>query len=716
MNQNKESPLVGTQEGGSKNVSTNNDNKISPPSSPVNLLVANIPDELKQLPHWICWKFEERDGKLTKVPISPFTRRKAASNNPKTWNSFPNALKYYQIRRKNGIDGIGFVFTDDDPYCGIDLDDCRDPETGELTPVAQEFVETCDSYAEISPSGKGIHIFVKAKLPTGGRKSGKLGLEVYFRSRYFTMTGNVLDSQAVIHDRQKEVDALLAKYFDSQPTSEPDPELQYKGLETSRAFTDDEIIDKARNAINGEKFERLRSGDWQEAGYPSQSEADAALCAILSFYTGPDQDRIDGLFRKSGLYREKWERDDYRERTMKKALEGTTEFYRPQGTTTGGASDDLSEANEQHDFPEVVMAGVAGEFAELFSSYLEVPKTFFYMTFLTCLGTALADRLTLATEIAPQPRLYVLLLGESADARKSTALRKTKNFFQKALKDFPVCLGIGSAEGLQKYLRESNRLLLCFDEFKQFVGKCRIEASVLLPCVNTLFEENRYESRTQKRHIKLENAYLSLLAASTVQTYENIWSSAFTDIGFNNRLFLVPGSGQRKFPIPQEVPDSEKRIIEANLDQVKHLTIKNPKLDISEEARSLYTSWYMNREPSIHSKRLGTYALRFMPLLAVNEMKTEVDDEIVSKVIALVNWELAVRKLHDPIDADSKMAKMEGKIRQQLSKSPMSQRDLKRNTNAYRPGLWIFKMALKNLQEANEVKYDKKRGKWVLIE
>jgi hypothetical protein len=172
-------------------------------------------------------------------------------------------------------------------------------------------------------------------------------------------------------------------------------------------------------------------------------------------------------------------------------------------------------------FPECVMTGVAGDFANLYSSYLESPKEFFYMSFLTCQGSLLSTHLTLDSEIPPQPRFYTLLLGESADDRKSTAIQKTVLFFKEYFReDFHLCSGVGSAEGLQQRLKQAENagLLLYFDELKMFSSKSRIEGSVLLPCTNKLFESNSYESQTKRRGIEIEHAYLSMLAASTIQT------------------------------------------------------------------------------------------------------------------------------------------------------------------------------------------------------
>ena len=367
------------------------------------------------------------------------------------------------------------------------------------------------------------------------------------------------------------------------------------------------------------------------------------------------------------------------------------------------------------EFPADVMTGLAGDFAELYASYLEPPKHFFYMAFLTSLGSLVADRLTLSSEIAPQPRLYILLLGESADDRKSTAISKTIDFFKKNAVEFPVCWGVGSAEGLQKRLETNNRLLLAFDELKHFISKCKIESSVLLPCVNTLFESNRYESRTKTCDLSLENVYLSVLAASTIQTYENTWSSQFTDIGFNNRLWLVPGGGKRRFSLPAKAPEAECYRLNQRLGQVLTHISGHPELDLSPEARGIYHEWYMALERSIHAKRLDAYALRLMALLAVNDLKAEVDAETVRKVIALCAHQFRVRQFHDPIDADNEVARIEEKIRRALrAKGELGERSLKKILHTERTGLWAYSSAMNNLQNAKELGFNKTDKRYYL--
>ena len=148
--------------------------------------VANIPQELKNLPQWVGWKFEQRGERLTKTPKNPRTGGNADTTKPDTWASIQAALISME---KYGFDGIGFVFSESDPFTGIDLDKCLDPETGELELWARRWVDIFQSYTEITPSGTGLHIIVKGRKPEGFEHCKKGRVEVYDRNRFFTMTG-----------------------------------------------------------------------------------------------------------------------------------------------------------------------------------------------------------------------------------------------------------------------------------------------------------------------------------------------------------------------------------------------------------------------------------------------------------------------------------------------------------------------------------------------
>jgi hypothetical protein len=257
---------------------------------------------------------------------------------------------------------------------------------------------------------------------------------------------------------------------------------------------------------------------------------------------------------------------------------------------------------DQLEFPFHIMQGVAGYYANVLSDYTEAPHQFTFMSYLTILGCVLSPILKIRTFLDTQPRMYTVLVGESALARKSTIINKTVKHFKSNIIDFNVRYGLGSPEGLQKIVESTDTvtlkpsgILLVFDEFKSFVDKATIKNSVLLPCVNTLFEINIYENVTKNNHINIQNAHISMLAATTKLTYETIYDDKFTRIGFPNRVFLVPGSSEKKYSLPPQISESEQNHLNSNLiDVFKHVG-DSKTLDLTPEAKRIYHDWYMNR-------------------------------------------------------------------------------------------------------------------------
>jgi hypothetical protein len=146
--------------------------------------------------------------------------------------------------------------------------------------------------------------------------------------------------------------------------------------------------------------------------------------------------------------------------------------------------------------------------------------------------------------------------------------------------------------------------------------------------------------------------------------------------------------------------------LKKDLSDVLRHADRHHEISITDEARNIYQDWYLSIPGSIHSKRIDTYSLRLMQLLAVNEQKSVIDEEILFKVIALSDWQLAVRRRFDPVDADSKMAQMEEKIRRVLATGPMKKRDLKRAVHGNRAGIWFFDTAFANLLKSKEISHD----------
>jgi len=176
----------------------------------------NIPEELKKFKQWVAWKSVHKGvGKATKIPVNPITGLYASTDKPETWSAYDDAVTYYNTHKDNGIAGIGFVFTKDDPFCGIDLDDCYDPETSEMKDWASKILKDLSSYCEISPSVTGVKIFTKGILPGAGRNFGDI--EMYDTKRFFTLTGYRLNRySSEIEDRNSKVVRLYNKLSDEK--------------------------------------------------------------------------------------------------------------------------------------------------------------------------------------------------------------------------------------------------------------------------------------------------------------------------------------------------------------------------------------------------------------------------------------------------------------------------------------------------------------------
>jgi len=281
--------------------------------------IENIPTELRGLPQWVVWKEERRDGKSTKVLYDARTGRRASSTDSETWTSFDDAYRVCETDSRYG--GIGFVFSPDDPYAGVDLDGTLDQS---------DWITRFDSYTERSPSGEGIHIIIRGRMPNGeGRKRGDY--EAYSEARFFTFTGqHIKKTPAIINERQVVLELYIKTVFPDRARRQS-PRQQTKRAPVS----DSEILKRARDAGNGAKFQQLWNGDL--SGHENDhSRADEALCSLIAFWTGPDHNRIEQLFYQSKLAdRDKWQtRQDYRDRTIAAAIDSRTEYYEwGDGTT-----------------------------------------------------------------------------------------------------------------------------------------------------------------------------------------------------------------------------------------------------------------------------------------------------------------------------------------------------------------------------------------------
>lgn len=175
-------------------MTTSGEATTSPYSSRVPVNFDAIPTDLKQADRWVLWRYEERDGKRTKVPYQS-NGTKASSTDESTWSTFETVKAAYE---QAGFDGVGFVLGNG--FAGVDFDHCRDPATGEIDAWAKAYLDRLCSYSEVSPSCEGVHCILRASLLPGhnGRRKEltgtgyrpKAAIEMYSESRFFTVTGD----------------------------------------------------------------------------------------------------------------------------------------------------------------------------------------------------------------------------------------------------------------------------------------------------------------------------------------------------------------------------------------------------------------------------------------------------------------------------------------------------------------------------------------------
>jgi primase-polymerase (primpol)-like protein len=288
-----------------------------------------IPLSLILIARWILYMIS--CGR--KIPLDPNTLRPANSPNSCASYQFVTDCLANTRASTDGagtrLDGLGFRFAWDAtaPFAFIDLDHCRNPETGEIEPWALDIITRLNSYSEVSPSLTGLHVFVRTQQPPeGGCRKGRI--EIYSRLRWASVTGQHLAGTPLdLEDRTAE---LLALHHEVFGAVEPPPSFPpvSESTTTSR-LTDAELLYLARTAANGRRFRELFDGPIPPGDH---SRLDFELVCKLLFWIGHDFDRVDRLFQRSALRRPKWFRADYRLRTMRNAAARVTEQYTPSVT------------------------------------------------------------------------------------------------------------------------------------------------------------------------------------------------------------------------------------------------------------------------------------------------------------------------------------------------------------------------------------------------
>jgi hypothetical protein len=370
-------------------------------------------NELKTQRRWVLWRLEEVHAKLTKVPYRP-DGRKASTDRPDTWRTYAECAEV--VSQYSGV-GVVLGTVEGVSVWGVDLDACCDAATGEFTPESRKIVIELDSYGEYSPSGTGCHVLGLGTLPGKGVKHpipGCKAAEVYADGRYFTFTGRHLrKTPPVLVERQEAVTVLYRKVANAKP--------QAHGLTVAVPVGEEE------------RFQRLMAGDTSDH-HGDHSAADFALCVLLAKKHRFNPFKMEAEFRESGLYREKWERDDYRDSTITKAIvavvKETPVFHHEADT------DLLDEDGETEFLVESDKPGADGWFPlgelSIIGGASGVGKT--------SLVTPMLERIRQGQDVwghKTTPRDYRVLLhdrSKKAMRRTAKALRLTQEALQRVIR------------------------------------------------------------------------------------------------------------------------------------------------------------------------------------------------------------------------------------------------------------------------------------------
>lgn len=280
-----------------------------------------VPAILRERSQWVCWRFKERDGKTTKVPINPRTVQNASSTDASTWATHVEALR---AQEEHGLDGVGFVVTEDDDLVGVDLDNCISDD-GSVADWALGIIRALNSYTEFSPSGHGLHVFVQGVWPTRQRNRHEVPgggrVEVYGDGRYFTVTGKPYGAPRDVEMRQDALDAMgRVMGVAADATVNIDGDLV---LDPSAVLTGAQM----EEFLSGGRGARRRLALWDMKGRAetrpsSQSEADLMLANHAVALGWANQDIANLIIahrRKHGKDVMKAVRPDYIRRTLAKA-------------------------------------------------------------------------------------------------------------------------------------------------------------------------------------------------------------------------------------------------------------------------------------------------------------------------------------------------------------------------------------------------------------
>ena len=699
----------------------------------LSLKPSEIPNALRKRQQFVVWKLELSHERWAKIPYSAVTGERAKVDDPGTWTDFQSAENAF----KNGdYSGIGFVFSESDPYVGIDLDDCRNPRTGKLAPSAQSIIGKLGTYAEVSPSGTGIKLFAAGKLPiegTGRRIKHKGGeVEIYQHGRFFTVTGHRVGRKNATVRRcnskiQKLWNNLFGKADGAQSTNGFGSLILPHNVPSS--VSDDEILCKAMAAANGQKFKGLWNGDSSSCG-GDDSAADLALCSSLAFWTGPDINRIDRLFRQSKLMRPKWDKTHYADgrtygqATIQKALTGKISFFNWQASNLISLS-----SLSSRDWPilgDEALYGLAGEIVNSIDPYTESDPVATLGNILAMFGNVVGSHPRYMVGHAKHAtRINVVNVGLTSKGRKGTSLSTPLYLFGQVDKEWAkqhISRGLSTGEGLIYAIRdlgrktskkgvEDKRLLVIEEEFASPLIMMRREGNVLSAVMRQAWDAGDLATMTRNDPLQVDGAHISIIGHITAEELSRHLSDTNKANGFANRFLWLLVKRSKELPEGATPPAKEMARLSSELKKAVDFARKTGELHRDDKAHDLWHSVYSplsaGREglSGAVTSRAEAQVLRLSINYALLDRSKIVRVEHL--VAALTAWKYADQSA-SYIFGGSTGSSLEDRISVLLTTGPLSTSEISRRFGGHITSNDLS-MALGKLETAKRVEQKKKR-------
>jgi len=619
-----------------------------------------VPFELQMLDQWIVWNLEGS----RKMPRT-IEGRPASTTDPATWAAFEAALE-----AAPRFSGIGFVFTDADPYCGIDLDGCRDPETGAVQDWAKRWITEFNSYAEVSPSGTGVKIWCRGRWSreTGGKRpipdAPKITdktpeIEVYDHARYFALTGKRLRGHTEIRDAQPAIDTLFKAFFTEarqEPRRDQERSSRLSVIERARAY-----LDAIPGAVSGQ--------DGHGATF-------RAACILICGFSLTKAEALVLLSEWNRRCEPAWSERELRHKLDDADKQpGARGYLRDSSDPSRVRVPDYEEPRRQTATVEErepdpdpsraplwpVMApeayhGLAGDFVSLTEPHSEADPVAILLQFLAAFGSVIGRTAHYDVEADRHfGNLFLALVGVSSKGRKGVSWGHVKHLLSQVEPEWVqdrIISGASSGEGIVEQVRDpvtrmeptqgaksktsepdyqekmvdagisDKRLLVVESELAMPLKNIERQGNNLSALLRDCWDGKERIGFATKRGSRATGAHISIVGHITKHELLRMFDSTEAGNGFGNRFLWAMVRRSKCLPFGGTVPENELGILSHRLRRAIDHARRAGSVPMGEDAREGWIGVYpalSDPKPGLLGSMIGRAEAQTVRLALLDE-------------------------------------------------------------------------------------------------